>query len=505
MQCIPNTPRPTRIATLAILCLALGIAAGMAYWLFHGLHFYAISADEASRVLLADRWRRAPRLIVHAWPPLPQILIGIGLWLHLDMFLTPRLVTMLAGLAAVPALGWLAHELFRDRPTSMLTMLLAAVFPQRVLLSSVPLAEIYTGLFVVIGCAGLARYLRMGGIGWLAAAGLGFALGGACRYEAWIFAAGAGFLLVYLRLRHEPGVRIGHLTVFAAVVSIFPLWWMYAWKREFGGYLRFLTIVKSEYEFLFGVNALELFTRSASWQFLTENIQSLNIVGLLGLWCAARESSLVRRLLFPPALAFLLMSISSALGALPSHNFWRLSWPWTYMLIPFTARVPLMVTTWLSSRPRLSSRFAMGAGVCITGGLFLAFAMQALQRGHESTMDEQQRDAAAFLARMLDDPTNAQCNVLIDSSNWSYIHIRVASGHPDQFVQMGGFDARRQGKSLLTGNVVQDLAFLRDRRIGWIAARTPELKKQLEQYPDLQVSAEFADWRMYRFAPRPPA
>jgi hypothetical protein len=76
-----------------------------------------------------------------------------------DLFVAPRIVSFAFGLLALLAMSWLALELSGDRRVAAITALLAAVFPQRVVLSLVPLAEIMFIAQVTAGMAGAPRPL----------------------------------------------------------------------------------------------------------------------------------------------------------------------------------------------------------------------------------------------------------------------------------------------------------------------------------------------------------
>jgi len=117
-------PRGYTLAVALMLGLALVVQLGL-----YKLGFYRVTADESSRSLLALRlsWHNA--LDPWVWPPFYKIFVGLFLKLHGDVFIVPRILVGITGLALLLILLQLADALFSDRKVSLITTLLAIPFP----------------------------------------------------------------------------------------------------------------------------------------------------------------------------------------------------------------------------------------------------------------------------------------------------------------------------------------------------------------------------------------
>jgi 4-amino-4-deoxy-L-arabinose transferase-like glycosyltransferase len=92
-------------------------------------------------------------------------------------------------LAAIPACGWLAHELFQSRKTTWLTLALSTFFPQRVALGLAPLSSIMFAFLILMTMASFVRWLRTDSRVALLMGALFGVLTSTVRYEGWLFNA----------------------------------------------------------------------------------------------------------------------------------------------------------------------------------------------------------------------------------------------------------------------------------------------------------------------------
>jgi hypothetical protein len=121
---------------------------------------YSFGWDESARTLDAYAWAAHGTALNTAWLPFYRICVGLGLKDFPDLFLTPRIISFLYGLATIPAAAWLGHELFRSRKTTALTLTLSTFFSQRVVLSLAPLSSIMFIFMIFATMAFFARWLR---------------------------------------------------------------------------------------------------------------------------------------------------------------------------------------------------------------------------------------------------------------------------------------------------------------------------------------------------------
>jgi len=198
--------------------LAILVGAGLQLF-FLDRGFLSISWDDAGRTLDAYGWAEHGTVAVWAWLPFYRVIVGLALRIFPDLIVTPRVISGLFGLVAIPAMGWLAHELFEDRRNTSLTLALGALFSQRLALSVAPASAIMFIVFVLSGLALFAHWLRTGRSSALYACAGSVAIAGIERFEAWLFGA-AILLAVWL---HPPRPNFKRLLPFILVLFIFPV------------------------------------------------------------------------------------------------------------------------------------------------------------------------------------------------------------------------------------------------------------------------------------------
>jgi hypothetical protein len=499
---IPSDFALSRPVCGALIALGFFLACALYAFLYYQRGFYSISADESARTIMANQWRAAKGLQLHTWLPLPQIIVGLGLDLHPDFFRVPRLLSGMFGLLTWAAMVWLAHELFRNRTATAFTAILAALFPHRVILSNVPLSEIYVACFDIAAFAALARYLRLprNALLWFAAACL--VLGNLTRYESWMFSG--TFLLVLFLLGFRPEYRTSRrlVVLLAVLLAVFPVIWLHAWYKERGSIFYFSKIIAAEHRYLFGDSAWQAFKQSALPQFLSENLVTFNLLGLAALPILWARERLTRWWLLFAGVPFLFMALLTAFGgALPSHNCWRLGTLWCLMLVPFTAYFMALVHA--DCHRRVARRgFAATASLLAFGGLAALFLWQDSERTRTSPFTREERSLGETVGALLraNDPTGRGV-VLADTSHWGFLNISVVSGLPGRFIDNSGMDARRQIPSRLTGNVASDNKFMRERNVHFVIVRKPELRKIVAGNPALQSMRDLGGWQLLRFFP----
>jgi hypothetical protein len=250
-----------------------------------------------------------------------------------------------------------------------------------------------------------------------------------------------------------------------------------------------------------------LLAQNALVQFLIQNALSLNILGFAALAGLARTHRRVRALTWVSGGALLLMSVLSILGkGLPSHNFWRIPAVWSALLVPFTAwwiaglarrpppRQPL-------PRPRRLDRRAAGALALV----LLAFSFQSVRMTERSRFSREDRQAGQYLAAQLGAGAPA-ARILIDSSDWSYLNVVVASQHPDAFECNSGPDPNRPLEPVVSPRTPPDPSRLAARDIRFLAVKAAPLKDEVGRLPGAARLRDFGDWTIYelRGKPAPP-
>ncbi len=384
-------PHSHAVRATAVGCAAAAVVSALvaAFWYSHGL--YALAADESARVLEAAGWSRHPLSLGSAvWLPLHRVVVGTALRVDGDLFVTPRVVTVLLGCLAVALVGWLAFELFARPVVSVLAAFLVALSPDRVILGTVPLAEALFLVSFITTVGFVARFLRLGRPrdAWFAALAAG--LTSATRYEGWVIAAAAAAALV-------AGVATGRVRLpwttvagIAALLALVPVGWMVYSEVRDGSF----TLYADEYRrWVTYESSLLVRLRESVLGEMFGGYVVLGAAGLAASAVAASRSVLVRRwLVVPVASLFLLTALQMVGGYTGTWAPWRTSTAWAVVLAPCLAWAIVGV----GERLRLPGAVA-GAVAVVALGAWSYVAVDATP----SRTTAGDRRAGAAIARLL--------------------------------------------------------------------------------------------------------
>ena len=240
-----------RWAAGILFVLVLLSAAGWVQYRLHESGLYSKSGDESARILLAYSWiKHKWPLQVEVWLPLHKLLIGFAMDVYRDSFVAPRVANGVVGLALILAIGALARVLFRRWDTVFLSLLLAAFFGPRLIISTVPLSEVLLCLTVVLSLTFLAQWMRTRKDWALWASVACMALAMATRYEGWVVAGGYGPLCVFVLARDSRKrirARVIQSVLVLSSLSVVPLYWAYLWHVQEHSALGFLSASGNRY------------------------------------------------------------------------------------------------------------------------------------------------------------------------------------------------------------------------------------------------------------------
>jgi hypothetical protein len=460
-------------------------AAALLPLLFWSSGFYSFSADESGHTVDAYHWMKGMRLSDDVWLPLFNIIDGTILRVFPDLFIIPRVISLIFGIAALAGLILLADELFHDRRITGLTALLGALLPQRLLLSIVPLTEIQFMALVVAGCYFFARWVRTRSIADLLAASVWFAAATSSRYEGWVFAGVFAVAVVLLSGDKAAGRRVWSVAI-ASIALVFPAVWLAAGilhPLESGG---FLSAPRDNYEIIFGNSFGGIFLHSLPAQYVLQNALSCNILGLAGLVIAWRSLPDTRRWILVPGGAFFVMSLLSLTGwALPNHSFWRVAAVWSVLTVPFTASL-------IVGQARRFPRLAVGIIVLI----LLMCTGEALIMSGRPDFSKDEKNAGEFLGRELA-KADPKSMVLVESGSWQYLHLMVASGMPDRFLSNTGDNPSYPSAAIADESHPASPDALQRNNVCWIAARTDGWKAVLSADTLVQHRSDFGRWSVF--------
>ena len=207
------------------------------------LGYSAYGADDFSRSLNADYWLYYRRFDLgwegwlglggSGWLPFPDYLFSLGLALHRDLYLTPKIVNLVISGIAVVIVYLLGRELF-GRGVGFLTAALFSFQPWHLWLGiSGMTSDLPSVVLIALFGVFLVRWLRTDEPRALIAAAASLALGSGFRYENWFLSIVLSLFIVFIAVVHW---KRGHLTrrwltvavCALTMINALPLVWMTA-------------------------------------------------------------------------------------------------------------------------------------------------------------------------------------------------------------------------------------------------------------------------------------
>ncbi len=482
---------------------------------------FRLTSDESARILTAWHMSWSNALEPFLWPPFYKLFVGSALKLFPSIFITPRVLVCLAGLLSLLSLARLATALFQDRVTSLVTVILAVLAPQRLLFSVVPLSDIYYFLFVITAAACIAEWIRAQRPGMLFLGCGCVLLAESVRFEAGLFALVLEALLLYRGLirRDLPFVTLCGASF---VLFIFPALWAlnsYAWY----GSLSNINVAAQQFIGEYGRN----YGYAAKWSPLRWFIQDmmwnpLTLPGLVVLvWLSLRHGGIrVWALLF--GVPLLVFSVYTTVTfSIPTAATWRTSGVWSLMMLPFDAYVAMRVATVLRDGARLPAvvpAMLLLLAILPMGVRSLWYTHDGL-RNNETLHAHQERALARFLDHGL--RASPDASAVVDSStNLDYLDVLAFSRFPDRLILTAQGDPVRIGfyepmRAAYAGDA--DVAGLLTDRFGldqggkpqalaanhvvFLVVRNPAFIAGLAKNTRLARVASFNDWAVYGVKP----
>ena len=486
----------------ALLVVAISLAFSAQVFL-HWNGFYSVSADGCARTLDAYMWTLdeipkggfwLPFYEKNPWPPFHRVIVGLSLKLWPDLFITPRAVNFVFGILSLISLTWLSYELFKNRHITIVTAFLGSVFSHRVVLSLVPLAEIMFIFMVVTAMVFFARWLSSRRLLELIISSFFLAFSSTIRYEGWVF---SGCLLLFVFVSSlfsktkEKGRFIELITVIV-ILGSFPAYWIGSYAIHTGDSFGFVSNTVDRYQLRFGSSLITLVKFNVLVQFLKQNLDSFNLLGIVSLLYLLINDKRIGRWVVVPAVALLIMSGVSFFGkALPSHNFWRLSVVWSILLVPFTAHWVVMQRRSFLDSKRYSKYFVFLLFLL----LFVSFVYQTHRMTENSFFSIYDRFSGEYVKERLETSSNAK--ILIETSNWHYFNVLIASQHPFSFICNSGCDPVQPEEPIIAKEKKIDRAELVDRGVRILIFETQEYKDLLNQDNSFVKIRDYGYWSIY--------
>jgi hypothetical protein len=461
--------------------------------------FYSATFDESGRTLDAYNWIRGSEPFTTVWLPFYKLVVGGTLLLAPDLFVTPRIVSYVFSIASLCTLIWFSHVLFKNQTTTLLTGLIGALFPPRVILGIVPLAEIMFMVAVTVGLAFLAQWFSSGRNRYVFLSAISLAIASSIRYEGWVFVVVFIAAVLFLSISNPNGRNVSSRTTFSLflISSSFMMLWVVLHFIQHGRALGFVSDTTGRYALIHGDSFALLLSNNPLTQFGLQNLWTLNIIGVLSLRAFTRRNIHNSALILIPIFSLLIVSSIALWGkGMPTHAFWRIPALWSVLLIPFTAH-------WFATQFLHRKHSAILTRV---GLIVLLLAMLALCMRGIFSMTEHSAFSANDLAsghfvneQLLKQVPPGSQKVLIESGIWSYINVMVASQHPELFVLNSGFDPVAHEEPLLNPDKPFDASGLQQLGLGLLVFRREDYKDYLESSTEIRKLQDFGPWTIYAF------
>lgn len=468
------------VYTSGVAVLALAVCLHL---FFFSRGFYSIGWDESGRTLDAYAW--AHGTAVHkAWLPFYRICVGLGLKAFPDLFLTPRIISFLYGLATIPAAAWLGHELFQSRKTTVLTLTLSTFFSQRVALSLAPLSCIMFIFMILATTALFVRWLRTYNRSALLLSALFGALASTLRYEGWVFGVVIFLIAAAYRLLAPVALERNDLLLFCVILFSFPV----AWAMSTFVTTNPIELVIADAQ---QYSPREILRKNPFVEFARTNGLSLNLIGIIsivhftlgGSW---RQKAIVAASFAPLVVVSLILLLTRSAQSGPS---WRMIGVWSMLLVPFTAH-SLAGYSWPFAGGRIRKVLASSATVLVLGAFM--YDTLRIERNSTSAFPESDRLAGNYLNGLI--VADPDAKILIESSRYFFLNIQVASQHPDAFV--GNSTPNRQSVPILPlGGSVRNA--VEKHGIRFLVFRGDEYKNFLNRSPEVSKLRVFGPWSIY--------
>lgn len=223
--------------------LALTVLVLMKTVLQFGLYlsgYTVYGADDFTRTFSADYWLYHRHFdfrgqgwlgfVGSVWLPFPDYLFGLGLMVHRDLFLTPKIVNLFISGIGVIAAYFLARELF-GRTAGLLTAGLVAFQPWHVWLGiSGMTSDLPSLVLVTVFALFMYRWLQTDRRRALLTAAGALAVANGFRHESWFFSAVFSLFLVLVAIsRWRQGRLTGQWLIVAicalAMINVIPILW----------------------------------------------------------------------------------------------------------------------------------------------------------------------------------------------------------------------------------------------------------------------------------------
>lgn len=456
--------------------------------------YYSFSGDESDRTLLAYSWLIGKMPKSEPWLPFHTIINGIFLKYFFNLFWVPRIVGSIFGFLSVAVLIWFAHVLIKDKLVTVVSAILSVFFPPFVILRAVPLSEAMYFFFIISSASFLFKWLESKKTSYLLFVTILLAISSSIRYEGWIFCGSfLIFLIIEFYLRRELHIKL--IVISAIILLSFPLFWILRNALETGNPLEFIVSSSERYKLHYGFSIIPMLKYNLITQFIYQNVLYINFAGLFSLLFYLLTDSNTRRWSLTFLLSFIFLAIFSILGlAMPSHAYWRIPLIWNILLIPFTAHFIIKFSSFLADTIKKSKRTVL---LTIISAIIVYFSFQVKRIISFSYFSADDISAGNYLKEHVIDSKN-NFKILIDTSDWNYLNVMVASNHPQSFIINAKKDPALPVNKIIGNGKEININYLTSLGIDYLLFEDSNLNDYIEENPNFIKIKKLGEWELYK-------
>jgi Dolichyl-phosphate-mannose-protein mannosyltransferase len=405
-------------ATVSLLVLATG--------------FRALSDDDFARIVIAERFARAPSFDPSgtSWLPFPFWLNGAVMALFGSSVEVARVTAFALGVLAI-CLVWLAATwLGLGRRAALAGAVIAATFPYSAWLGVATVPEAFTAALTLLGVASLSAgdTRRLWGA-------LALALACLSRYGPWPIAATFALITALDAARaRRPALFAG-----ALLATLGALGWIgYGALHHHDAF--FFVARVSAYRRAIGAGNLPLFRAVASFPAMIvrcePEVVSGALLGIAALLATRQRGPFSRfaRVALALAALVLFLIVGDVRDGAPTHHAERVLLPVWFALSLFAA------DALLSAAPELSARGRTGVG--LAGAALVGLAALVVRPWYAARDSFIDRRAEVEIGRAARQAATASDRLLVDAPDFGYFAIIAGFGSPDRAEPVDDHDPR---------------------------------------------------------------
>jgi len=505
--------------TYALLAAGVIVASALLQYFLYHTGLYSISADESARAIFAHNLTFDNAFELTFWTPLNKIVNGLALYIHDDLFVTPRILNGLLGLATLGAIMLLARRMFDNRLIALVAGVLALAIPQRLILAVAPLSDMEAFLLTILGTAFLVTWFKKGTAGDLMIASVLLLLASMVRFESWILNALLGLYIAYRALikRDLPFVPF---VVSGALLSVFPLYWLGKIYILDGSFER-LGMATMQFTDTYGRDYVQALKSDALVLFIKDAATSPAVLfGVMGIGLVAMKNEKLRTLIaliFAPLVILGVMMVASL--SVPLAAPFRIDGIWVLLAMPFAAW--LIVTA--ADHLRASAPVRIGAVAVLAYLAFMASFIEThdtVKGYYAGANDLIVKEDLVMGRRLREILASDPRNIVVDAiDNLSFLNAAAVANAPERMITNVDADPVLTGiystsrpkyeadpdKTVLETYMTDrfniegglDPAQLKKRNVGYLLMRNARYITACDANPRLERLESFGAWVLY--------